>query len=223
MVLLVGELARVSTSVSVCWVGSSDATTCVIVVLLDLQAGLAAVAHFDAATSANPCNLEACLEGMTAPSLFLVGGYGIDNGVSSQTVLRLLQQAHSTPTPVTLRLACIGGLNTDAAGAPRSQSLAVNLQTGAAAPARFLDRGPLAIPRLAQLWLRERPESRTLQPVFDAASGQTRVSLILGAPNKQLVAYLGYLLAQDTPQLLEIISTSPEHEGPGFVEGKHAQ
>lgn len=205
-----------------CYLGSTDATTCVIAALLDTGAGLAAVAHYDEGSAACPADLAACLPPeMEAPSLYLVGGFSEARGLGRTTAAALLSHYHAAPLPISLRLCCAAGLNTDAAGAPRCQSLALHLPSGTPlAVAHWPDRGPLTTERLAQLWLHDSGGgSARLQQVWDRERSRLVVRLQEGTCNAQLALYLRYLLRQDAPAFLRMVSTSPEYEGPGFLQG----
>lgn len=218
------EAAVVSTrnDQQVAYIGSTDATTCVIVALVDTAAGLAAVAHFDTDSAACRHSLRACLpEGMAAPVLYMVGGYADAGGAGRRTCAALLAFFHAAPQPIMLRLLCAGRLNTDPAGAPRCQSLAVCLRTGAPHPAHFPDRGPMIPQRLAQLWVRRESEPK-LEHVYDTPSGRIAPSLLVGAPHHSVRRYVAFLLqlSEDDPkEFLRRISTSPDEEGPGFMQG----
>lgn len=199
------------------YLGSTDATTCVIAVLIDPPSGTAAAAHFDSASAASVASVGALLRGMAAPLLFLAGGYCDARGQGPRDAEALLHRFHTTQLPISLRLCACGRANTDAAGAPRCQALALDLATLAPYPAHFADRGPLPLPRLAQLWLRDDPSA--MQQIYGSPSNRLVLHLYGGGVNQELLRYLEYILRQEPRRLVELVSTSPEHEGPGFVEG----
>jgi len=108
-----------------------------------------------------------------------------------QTVSTLLQVLHSLPISISLKLFCALEWNTDPIKrAPRCQSLALSLrhsQLGTTAtkttatatafavpPGGWKDRGPLIIPRLAQIWL---DYDRT-NSVYDANKGQWTIKML---------------------------------------------
>ena len=217
-----GEWAEVALSSGAQVVlGSTDATTCTIAIAVDAHSGLATVCHHDEDTSHILQEALKPLGGMHAPSLYLVGGYSDGSGTGRRVVTSLLAAYAASPTPITLRLFCVLELNTDAAGAPKAQSLAYNL----AARRAFLatawpDRGPALPARMAQLW-HTISGSGGLTKIQCTPDGRWSAVLSRGALHSELQAHL-LLDAVGDAELLQRCSTSPEHELPHIAEDLRA-
>lgn len=200
------------------WAGSSAATTCVIAVFVDPHTELASVCHFDNFTSCSASCIEECLDGMDAPFLYLVGGYSDTRGLGPGTCEQLLAYFHKLKMNISLQLCCVAKLNTDALGAPTCQSLAVDLRSLAAYPAVFANKGPLAIPRLAQMWVQD--GQPRLNNIFDPCQQQIVLRLEKGGGDRRLLRALLHLADISPSQFLHQVSTSPEHEEPEFLGGR---
>jgi hypothetical protein len=135
------------------WLGSADATTCVILVVWCPATRAAWAGHLDAAPSAAvAARLRAAVETrMARPRAYLAGGYSDAKGAGPRLALAVLGLLHGLPAPVQLALACVGAANTAPCGAPRSRRLAVDLETGAPRPWGWADggRGPEHVRRFA--------------------------------------------------------------------------
>jgi hypothetical protein len=249
-----GEIAEIPLDENVKVLGSSDATTCLIAVLLDPPSRRAVVSHHDQSTVKLSENItQGILPRMKSPELYLVGSaltnYDGSDTISVTTVLTLLQVLHSLPISISLKLFCALEWNTDPIKqAPRCQSLAVSLTysqlgsletkttaTAFAVPPRgWKDRGPLIIPRLAQVWLNYDRNKRR-ESVYDAEKGQWTIKLLEGASSsgvgkERREGETGYSTLQERSpnsiwldsrvldlsdtDLLRVCSTSPECELP---------
>lgn len=206
--------------------GSSDATTCVICVMLDVRTHTACCFHADEETNPGGCAaLVEALAGMAQPELLLVGGCAGSRGARlrgghSRAASTLLGWFHTQPRLFSLRLCCLGALNTTAAGLPRATSLAVDLSTGAAAPDPWRDRGPLQAARGAQLWMRGPLTSGGLRSIYDTERARLQLALACGAAPAVSVDSLRALAALADDDLLQCTSTSPDVEPPRFTQGR---
>jgi hypothetical protein len=136
------------------YVGSTDATTCVIAALrcpVTRQLWCAHLDHLPDADHAAQIRSLVC-GSMRQPQLYLVGGYRDDPRLEGPHLAQaLLTMLHGMPAAIRLSLCCVGAANTDAGGAPRSRQLAVEAATGAARPLLFAaaERGPEVVRRFA--------------------------------------------------------------------------
>jgi hypothetical protein len=242
-----GEFAEVLLDKDVNIIGSSDATTCFMAVLIDHPSGRALVCHHDETTVQLIDNIiQGIVPQMQSPELYLVGGAltaDEDDGnktISTTTVTTLLHVLHSLSIPITLKLFCALAWNTDPiTRAPLCQSLAVSLKKQhrqqemctafAVPPGGWKDnRGPLIIPRLAQIWL-DYGRNKHLRSVYDANKGQWNIKLLEGASSsngagggdahaeeeKRQGRWIdSRLLDLSDADLLQCCSTSPECELP---------
>ncbi|KAG7671580.1 hypothetical protein KSW81_003712 [Nannochloris sp. 'desiccata'] len=247
-----GEYAEISLDKNVNVLGSSDATTCLIAVLLDHPSRRAAVYHHDKSTVQLAENvIQGILPEMQSPDLYLVGAAltnnDSSNNMSVTAVLTLLQVLHSLPLFINLKLFCALEWNTyPIKRAPRCQSLAVSLMhsphqqleslaTSITAtafpvpPGGWKDRGPLIIPRLAQIWL-ICDKNKRRDSVYDADKGQWTIKILEGAVRKERregeteystlerppnSIWLDFrVLDLSDADLLRVCSTSPECELP---------
>ncbi|KAG1663404.1 hypothetical protein FOA52_011682 [Chlamydomonas sp. UWO 241] len=225
--VLQGESARVRLhGESACgharlFLGSEDATTCVIAVLLDREAGLAWAAHYDEGTCSDTGILEA-LQSMRAPHAYLVGAFVDSRGTSARVASALLATLHhSWRGCVVLQLACLGSVNTDpVTGQPRTRHLVVDCSTGTPAPACFEDRGP-ELPRRSAYQACRR-EASGLTPVWDTEACRLRLPAFDAAIPSWHAMYLERVARLTNVELLSQCSTSPEAERPCFVEDVRA-
>ncbi len=195
-------------------IGSSDATTCVIAVFVCQDSQRAAIAHLDKPTSQRHVFLAQLLQGMVRPTCYLVGAYSEPMEFSARSVRSVLSFLHwGTSLPVTLHLACLLRHNTDAGWSPRTRQLAVDLRDFKPCSALQRDRGPFSAQRSAAFWLGRQPELRL---VYDTAWGEFRPPP-LPRLDPLSVAMFRHWLRLDDAELLQRTSTSPEHEGPGYV------
>jgi hypothetical protein len=213
-------------------IGSSDATTCIILCALGQTAvspPSALVCHIDERIHKSHAAIaRALLHLAPGADVYLAGGYsdprGVGEGVAAATLLLL----HALPQPMHLQLCCVGDLNTDSAtGAPRSTSLALDLRgtrpSAAAAPfpAAFDCGGggrPLLPARQAQLWQAE--DSSQWRSVYDAKRRVMTLVVTEGGVGELRRRQFEKLQRCDDATLLQLTSTSPEHEPPGFVPGE---
>lgn len=158
------------------WLASSDATTCIIAIVVtapDLassspaadaacgapasastagsgRSGLARVVHHDEGT---PVGATLAGLGCSAARLWLAGGYDDAGGMGRALTARLLRCLERSTAALHVQLAALGPLNTAPDGSPLSTALAVDLRSLAARPAALLPpqrRGPLLPARMAQ-------------------------------------------------------------------------
>ena len=151
-------------------VGSDDATTCHIVVLVNQCSGTLCLAHLDSVGNieslasmvietlthsvhfSNEVSEPACLD------LYICGGYDDEEGQSRALTDGLLEFYHKLPVQFELKLMCVGSVNThhsEGINWPLVYGVAVNLDsTIEILPAKFhLDvRGPCLSLRSARLF-----------------------------------------------------------------------
>jgi hypothetical protein len=247
-----GEFAEILVDQNIKVLASSDATTCLIVVFVDQASGYAAIYHHDESTVQLAENITQGIinSSMQSPDCYLVGGSAGGSTTSSENTLStILHCLHSLPIPITLKLFCALDWNTDPiTRAPRCQSLAISLRkhqqqgnviaTAFAVPPGCLgkknnQRGPLIIPRLAQIWLRYSTNKVKLnRSVYDANTGQWALHLLQGGaaaaspasseiitPEEKTIkskfkSSIKRLLDLSDEELLAVCCTSPEFELP---------
>lgn len=212
---------------------SSDATTCLIAVLVGsvavapgTAAGAAAagpiarVAHHDEVTTSSLAALQQTVAGLgSAPArLWLAGAYADTRGTGAAVASALLRFLHTCEAALEVQLCCLVQHNTAPDGSPRSTALAVDLRSLSAYPAAPAPdcRGPLLPARMAQFAYGGSP----LRGVYCAATRQLRLSLRQGRPpSHYFLLEAAALLNLDDEELLQRWSTSPQHEPPYFVAG----
>lgn len=174
------------------------------------------MAHFDEAAAA-PVVARA-LEGMQAPSLYLVGAFQDAGGTGAAALDAALQVFQRAAAPVHLRLFCAGALNTGTNGAPLCQSVALDLHASPPAPfpAAFADRGPALPARRAQLWL---PACAVPASIYSPASGRLDFRHRAGGVSPELRELLEGVASCSDWELLVRLSTSPCHELPHVAKG----
>lgn len=207
-----GECAYVELLPSSLWLGSEDATTCVIAVAMCKERNWAWVGHFDLpAVESEEAFSNVTLEDA---DLYLVGAYKESSGVSYAVMTSLVKHMHfRMQSKLTVRLACVLQHNTGPDGSPRSRQLAVDCMLGVPYPKTFADRGPELSRRNAARHVGNEEE---LHPVIDAYGNflLPGVSYRLSALGQRSMAQV---LRLSDRACLEQCSTSPEHEGPNFL------
>jgi hypothetical protein len=227
VVVMQGEQAMVNRRDSMAFIGSTDATTCLVVSLV--SADMAWVGHYDEGTSQQDLeSIDRAIEQMShaegaAPlSLFLVGSFIEERGISKATVRRVLRHLHHNRARLLIELACILELNTTSvcgtAPAPIVQSLVVDLQTCSPLAADLSDhRGP-EVPRRFAYPSCIPPGIHRLVCIFDPEKRLLVVPEVTINLSPSHIQYLIRILAiEDDETLLEVTSTSPKVEGKGFV------
>ena len=211
-----------------CVLGSSEATTCIIVVLRHPATGRCAVAHLDDSSVGDRAAIEALVRkvcrgaapgpgGRDEVDLYAVGAYNDRAGVGRKNLVALaLLLLEMRTTVFRLQLACLGDKNTTADGAPRLTYLAFDTRAGAPRFAN-LPEGPRYIERSARLWMQlMQGRGGGLVEVFDEEGGnlvfhERRFSL----PADAIDSMRG-LCSMPDKVLLKYTSTSPEHEDPAY-------
>jgi hypothetical protein len=226
--VLQSESVSVPYTAGIC-VGSDHATTCVMVIVKN---GIACnVLHFDEDTAENEEYYGRSLKSMTRRNkdtkvetggvreLFIIGGYD-DHGTSEDIVNKILSWFHQNEKEFTLKLICTLGHNTNteeingtSVKTPKITCVCVTPEDRVVHRAIFQDHGPMYVERSCRVITRGLPGN-----LFDAKNGQFLVEpwkFVLEEPT--LKGYK-YLLTLDDTDLLDSISTSPDAEGPSFVE-----
>ena len=212
------------------WVGSQDATTCVVVGLWCPLTKACFVAHMDTQTDADAASLLEAVEEMERPTLALVGGIFAMGVKSAARVLRTL---HSETTKhVELAVCVVGAANLDTAvdadvgGRIRTRALALRLSDFHPAPAVFSDRGPHLARRFARSLIHvesaaddDAEHDGTLSSAVDEDGCVVlpAVSVALSAMEKRRLRTMRDLASRDTAAYLQFFSTTPKHESEWFV------
>lgn len=232
--VLQGEQACVSFKEGAVWLGSEDATSCVVAAVVDAASCLVWVAHFDdsrADDAESLRQLEQRLGEGAAPELLLVGGVCDVGGSGLGVTSAVLALFHGSTTRYRLSLACLADWNTEPSGRPRTRQLVVRCEPSAAAtagtaaahPATWADpgaRGPQLPRRMAQsLTFAWRARSGRLQDIYDTDGDVLRLAPLVDAklPSWEALAY--ERLASGSDAELSLMSTTPDYEGPNFVPG----
>ena len=216
------------------FVGSGEATTCLIVFIRAPDGSRAACAHLDCLEAVAPF-VEACAaEGLffeaagaePAPPLevALVGAFaGGDNTV--HLVAATLTALQGVACPLTLAVACVLEANVSPAGPPRRPlhaGAALDMATGELRPASFASVGPHELERRARCFVRGAPSPFVAftrgawQPCAlpePGSAGGGGGGLEWGVPRSAMARFL----AMSDDKLLRTTSTSPEAEAPGYA------
>lgn len=206
-------------------VGSTDATTCVILFILNSYG--VTVLHADEDSSQNLDYMQRCVDGSgdEDADLYIVGGYDDEKGTSAVVVNNVLQYLHACPRKLELRQAFVGAFNTARPGAislPKHQAACVDLQSRAVLPAHFEYRGPAFVTRQCRLMAQSSSGPNCFGDLRDAATGSFRVSKWDFEMSQSMLASFRRLLQFDDGSLLKYTSTSPMAEGPRFASDTRA-
>ena len=227
LIVLQGEQALVSRSTSnISFLGSSDATTCVILALLSEE--MAWIAHCDEGTSMECLNSaisDMAVSGSPV-SVFMMGGFDDPRRISRTTIEMIVGCLHQHTAKLTLALACVLSLNTTTRRVkdryepvPIYQSLIINLDTSTAtsAPANIKDqRGP-QLPR--RFSYHHCCSHRSLVSIFDRDQSLVVIPEVSVNLSSSHLDYLQRILSiEDEEQFLMATSTSPNAEPDHFVE-----
>ena len=210
------DVAREIVPVCIC---SSEATTCCIVALNCRLSGRRGLMHYDQPRADPEQFLATLMHGMIEPDLYIVGGFTEASGCGTETANKLLSALDQIDLPVQVRLACIGQLNTTANGAPRCVSLALHQGDAeeCASPCHSnLDKGPQATQRLARIWTRKAPHLENVYYTLKQTLTVTNIDVRLS--RETLHSFAAQLKLSDL-QLLQLLSTSPQHEAASFIPG----
>eukprot|EP00096_Caligus_rogercresseyi_P010876 TRINITY_DN4097_c0_g1_i1.p1 TRINITY_DN4097_c0_g1~~TRINITY_DN4097_c0_g1_i1.p1 ORF type:complete len:309 (+),score=77.64 TRINITY_DN4097_c0_g1_i1:40-966(+) len=196
------------------YLGSDEATTCVILVASnETHVGLA---HLD---RCEPGGLRSFIDrigGGKEFTLDIVGGFQDPKETSQKLILSLLKALIAFPEVFTLRTTCVGGFNTQMKKGipwPRVYGVAVDIRKREVLPGSFNFHGPARVLRHIRLSFSR--EKRGIQEVFDPESGNLRVEPFSYEPLSQ--DYAQGLCSLPPKTLIEYISTSPEVEKDSFL------
>ncbi|GIL43202.1 hypothetical protein Vafri_1006 [Volvox africanus] len=226
---LLGEQALVDFSQEHWHVGSSDATTCLIAVVVCHTTCKAWAAHYNSGFAERDTSiLDLLPRHMQKPDLWLVGSFREPTGESAATLAAVLRQLQDCKLLFNVRLACVDLNNTDSTGAPCALSLVVHCSAVEGvegvdpSPAGFDDRGPELPRRFAHDHIAAGSScgnTRALRHIVDTKTSRLCISGFLC--RRLFPPFLRYLTEQlETPDavFLQRSSTSPDHEPPNFVE-----
>ena len=216
------EAAILSAASRHCYVGSCEATTCVIAFLYNRHAKAALVAHIDDESAAAAFALlvnvfmDRCRSSTPSSTdtleLSLVGSFGT-LAESRACVAATLDELQGVHVAASMRLVLAVVLNHNCrSGMPIFTSAAIDVSNGIVYPAAFASPGPGAVARQARLWTTTANE---LPLVFD--SNSTAVMTPSLGPCVVTSAMLQRLLALDDAELVAATSTSPSAEAADFA------
>lgn len=204
----------------VAYIGSDEATTCVIVVVICRKANKAWAAHYDQGSSRGDLSFKRFANCFVEPELYLVGGYAEPSNAGRDVCIHVLKMFHEQMSQTfALQLACIYNANVDEHGAPRSRQLAVHCDSGKAICATFGDRGPSVSRRLAYNHCYKGP---FLLSIFDSTTDTYRLPGFVSKMPTQRIFDYSELLLLPGDELLQCYSTSPSHESDRFVPDMRA-
>jgi len=214
--VLQGECALCQGSPKFDMVGSDDATTCVVVVITG-ENRMVYVAHVDESSCDESLveALTACTDhGQSRAKVYLAGGY--DGSVGDSVLRNLMTSSSGLETQVSLELCCLGEINRDERGFPRTRALAVDLQSGTPYPFTFEYRGPEISRRHAQ---RSLATGCRLYPLVKRSGVMhlAPLKVILGYGDKFFYERLLTVAKDDPDEFLQQYSTSPLHESDMFI------
>jgi len=223
------EAAVVAPGDSMRMLGSEDATTCHVVILRDTNTGVTGMAHLDNDEPEDFLILEREVrdrKGVKTATreledmeydVSLLGGYSDEEEISQDITEMLLVVMQGLKARFTLRLACIGSVNTtmkDSVAWPRVYGGGVEVETGEVFTAKFSYHGP--DPDIRSLRLHSR--GAALLNIYDPYSGK-----IVVKPFSYQSMTDAHLWLQRTDEfILRYCSTSPKVEPPSFCDHMRA-
>lgn len=192
-------------------VGSDDATTCSILFLRSARRRRLVVAHLDDGNIDLPMSLCADIDDDSTIEVYLLGGFNDSAGISAQITAAILWNLHQHRLLFDIRVLFDASLNTLEPASPRFRGFAFFCDSlpPRLGPVEFgaLARGPLVSLRMA---------SRTLLPLHRAGDDCLTIGFQLSS-NTSPSLLLDVALNASDQQLLQLLSTSPDCEGPLFV------
>jgi len=223
------EAAVVAPGDSMRILGSEDATTCHIVILRDSHTGVTGIAHLDNDEPGDFRLLEREVrdrKGVKVATreledmeydVSILGGYSDEEEISQDITEMLLVVMQGLKARFSLRLACIGTVNTktkDGVAWPKIYGGGVEVDTGEVFTAQFSYHGP--DPDIRALRLHSR--GACLANIYDPYSGKIVVKPFCYQPMTD-----AHLWLQRTDEfILKYCSTSPKVEPPSFCDNMRA-
>lgn len=203
-------------------IGSDRATTCHILIIASSRRVFAA--HLDGSPGqmvALAARLRLPFFGEPSVEAHLAGGFSDERDLSvalGREILAVLDNVR-TDTPVNLKTACVGPLNTMTGPAPIIRALALNTHTNTLiANGWFADRGPNADWRAACVAYGASPMLEATDPRTGDYWPDDRGFISLPDPR-----YLESVLnIKDNQTFLQLTSTSPDVEHDGFCDETRA-
>lgn len=217
--VLQGEEALVDPVASVEYLGSEDATTCVLVVVHCSTTRRSWAAHLDEISGLHSSQMWENLDDFKAPSLYLVGGYREPKNQGPALAGEVLSLFHSTDQRFDLKLACVASAVTEHDGRPACRQLVVELATGRPFPLTFADRGPEVERRMAGRWCQG---TCRLANIWDPDCRCLDLPHFVCHLPQWLCTRSRRLLGLADAELLQVCSTSPLHESENFVADMRA-
>jgi len=220
------EFATISPASNFDWLGSGDATTCVIVLLRADNSKRVSVGHFDGAdnqiTGQVGCSLSAMINSFTEEErnqglcAHLVGGYCDEKDQGKLLTNKILEVFSNSAVNIHLDTFFTDRLNTEQkpkiGPVPRTQGAAIHTQTGQVIlVSNFKFRGPEIPLRSIHSFL----GSHQLQNIYDPHTNHMTLGPYYYQPWTKEAKLL---LNNSDKELLQNMSTSPKVEGPNFVK-----
>jgi len=219
------EFATISSKDNFDWIGSGEATTCVIVLLYNEQSHRASAGHFDGAdnqiTGEENCSLFTMIRSFSEEEkiqgirIHLVGGYCDDNKTGKSIIMKLLQVLSTASADIYLDTFMVDRLNTQQkpkiGNIPITRGAAMNCKTGQVIlVSTFKNRGPEISLRMILSFL----GTDELKNIYDS---QTKCFTLGPYYYKPWVKEAKSFMNCNDKELLQNLSTSPSAEGPNFV------
>ena len=195
-------------------------TSCRSVVVVSKQAGRASVAHLDAGSLHSSSLLEDLACGRDQADLYLSGCYCQTQQSHDTLCHQILDLFAAAPQHFHLQLCCVAQQNTLASGAPRSQNLYVDTSNGEAYSSLDQDVNPLLPDVDIRVAASIVGTSTRLREVYDTELRCLCLQQpdVTGLSAKQAINLAEWREMSDA-ELLEMTSTSPQHEHPTYAAG----
>eukprot|EP00892_Ulva_mutabilis_P003346 jgi/Ulvmu1/1383/UM011_0111.1 len=205
---------------------SHAATTCVIIVLHCPLSRRAFVAHLDGCKDHDLAQVTVAIQSMQSPDVLLVGAYDDGGGCGARVLSGVLCHLEQLPLCCRIRLFCCGKLNTSGHGQPLAQGLCYHSQSRAShCPPPDTPAVPCGLRRQALWWasmMCGRP-TRGLSSVYDTTSGTLVLPGMHARWPRQASVHIAGVITQTDNAILQMCSTSPDVELPGFAAGVRAK
>lgn len=199
------------------YIGSEDATTCLIVVLLSPYA--ISVGHFDGADVKNGLlnmimdNSSLCSQSQrTMIEAHIFGGFEDERNVSIELIENILSIMACGEQEIHLRTACVYSLNTkhvNNKAFPLIYGVAVDIKTNEISPSSFTSKGPCELIRHARIF----GGSDWMYSIYENESK----TVVIGPFAYRVFRWAHTVLRFNDNEILQYLSTSPHCEPSNFV------
>ena len=198
-------------------VGSDEATTCYILVLVNSKNGMVSLAHL------NGWKTQEMIESMLNSfglveklDLYIIGGFIDEKDVSQPNALDILSTLCATSIEINVKGCCIYSTNTvlkNNVTFPKYYGLAYDFATNSVYPANFFDKGINSALRSCRMFSSHNTEIAGERCCFDKTTNQ----LILHPIKYEVPDFLPLALQLSDSQIRHYFSTSPKQEREGFA------